>query len=127
MNIGGTILSDYAEQQGDDFVVLNRVLVSDGYGGQKYTIIEGLQFKGIAIQSTSIQGEFAEKQGVTGLYTFAYDKNLSIPPKTILRRVKDNKFFRTTDLDGNPTPSISALDMKVTRLEDYILPDGEQV
>lgn len=126
MNIGGTILSDYANQQGDEFVVLNMVLVSDGYGGGKYTIIEGLQFKGIAIQNTSIQGEIAAKQGVTGLYTFAYDKNISLPPKTIIRRIKDGKVFRTTELDGNATPSISALDMKVTRLEDYIIPSGEK-
>ena len=125
MNIQGTILEDYAKDVGEEYVVLNKVLVSDGIGGQTNSIIEGLKFKGIAILNTSIEGQIAQKQGVTGLYTFAYPKNLNIPPKTILRRVKDGKVFRTVDLDGNATPGISSLDMKVTRLEDYTLPAND--
>lgn len=125
MNIEGTILEDYAKETGDEFVVLNRVLMPDGIGGQKYSIIEGLTFKALAILNISLQGEVAEKQGVTGIYTFAYPKNLTIPPRTILRRIEDGKIFRTTDKDGNPTPNISSLDMKVTRLEDYTLPAND--
>lgn len=125
MSIQGTILEDYAKDVGEEYVVLNIVLVSDGIGGQKYSIIEGLKFNGIAILNTSIEGQIAQKQGVTGLYTFAYPKNLNIPPKTILRRVKDGKVFRTVDLDGNATPGISSLDIKVTRLEDYTLPAND--
>lgn len=124
MNIQGTIMQDLAEKSGNDFVVLNRVLVSDGYGGQKYDIVEGLQFKGYAKLDTSLQGEVAEKQGVTGLYTLAYPRDIELPSLTIIRRIKDGKIFRTTKLDGNPTPDISSLNMKVTRLEDYTLPSG---
>lgn len=127
MNIKGTLLGDYAKGEGilGQYVVLNRNLTSDGIGGQEYTIVEGLTFEGILILNTSIEGQIAQKQGVTGIYTFAYPKNLNIPPKTILRRVKDGKIFRTTDIDGVPTPDMSTLDMKTTRLEDYTLPAND--
>lgn len=125
MNIQGTILKDYAEDVGEDYIVLNRVMQSDGLGGQMYTIVEGLSFKGLIILNQSIEGQIAQKQGVTGIYTFAYPKNLKIPPKTILRRIKDGKIFRTTDLEGNATPDISSLNMRVTRLEDYTLPAND--
>lgn len=127
MNIKGTLLGNYAEDEGilGQYVVLNRNLTSDGLGGQEYTIVEGLSFEGVLILNTSIEGQIAQKQGVTGIYTFAYPKNLNIPPKTILRRVKDGKIFRTTDIDGVPTPDMSTLDMKTTRLEDYTLPAND--
>lgn len=127
MNIKGTLLGDYAKDEGilGQYVVLNRNLTSDGLGGQEYTIVEGLTFEGVLILNTSIEGQIAQKQGVTGIYTFAYPKNLTIPPKTILRRIKDGKIFRTTDNDGVPTPDMSTLDMKTTRLEDYTLPAND--
>lgn len=127
MNIKGTLLGDYAKDEGilGQYVVLNRNLTSDGLGGQEYTIVEGLTFEGVLILNTSIEGQIAQKQGVTGIYTFAYPKSLTIPPKTILRRIKDGKIFRTTDNDGVPTPDMSTLDMKTTRLEDYTLPAND--
>lgn len=127
MNLEGTILGEYAaeEQLISQYVVINRVLLSDGVGGQKFSIIEGLSFEGILILNTSIQGQIAQKQGVTGLYVFAYPNNLNLPPRTILRRVKDGKIFRTMNLSSVTTPDISSLDMRVTRLEDYILPEND--
>ena len=127
MNIEGTILERYAQEKElvGQYVVLNRILVTDGVGGQKYAIVEGLSFEGVLILNSSIQGEIAQKQGVTGLYTFAYPKAYKLPPKTILRRVKDGKIFRTTELEGNATPDISTLDMRTTRLEDYTLPAND--
>lgn len=127
MNIKGTLLGDYAKDEGilGQYVVLNRNLTGDGLGGQEYTIVEGLTFEGVLILNTSIEGQIAQKQGVTGIYTFAYPKSLTIPPKTILRRIKDGKIFRTTDNDGVPTPDMSTLDMKTTRLEDYTLPAND--
>lgn len=127
MNIKGTIFENYAKDEDiiGQYVVLNRNITSDGFGGQEYTIVEGLSFEGVLILNTSIEGQIAQKQGVTGIYTFAYPKNLNIPPKTILRRIKDGKIFRTTDIDGVPTPDMSTLDMKTTRLEDYTLPAND--
>lgn len=127
MNIKGTIFENYAKDEDiiGQYVVLNRNITSDGFGGQEYTTVEGLSFEGVLILNTSIEGQIAQKQGVTGIYTFAYPKNLNIPPKTILRRVKDGKIFRTTDIDGVPTPDMSTLDMKTTRLEDYTLPAND--
>ncbi len=74
------------------------------------------------ILGNSIQAEIAQKQGVTGIYTLAYPKSLDIPARTVIRRVKDGKYLRTIELDGNPMPDESSIEVKVTRAEDYILP-----
>lgn len=125
MNISGTILEDYAKDEKKEFVLIYVTINDDGYGGQVYQIVEGAKFDGLLILNTSIQGEIAKKQGVTGVYTFAYPKYLKIPPRQIIRRISDNKYFRTIDMDGVPTPDVSTLDMKVTRLEDYTLPQND--
>lgn len=124
MNIKGTILDDFSKNVGDEYVVLNQNLVSDGLGGQTFTYSEGLEFQATLVLNTSLQGEIAQKQGVTGIYTVAYPKSLELPPRTIFKRKKDNKIFRTTDIGNISTPSISSLDMSVTRAEDYILPSN---
>ena len=120
--IKGTILESFASETGEEFVVMNINLTDDGYGGQAYRVVEGLHFNAALILGNSIQAEIAQKQGVTGIYTLAYPKSLDIPARTVIRRVKDGKYLRTIELDGNPMPDESSIEVKVTRAEDYILP-----
>lgn len=121
--ITGTILENFASETGEEFVVVNVILTDDGYGGQAYRIIEGLHFNAVLILGSSIQTEVAQKQGATGIYTLAYPKTLNIPARTVIRRLKDNRYLRTKDLDGNPMPDIASIEVKVTRAEDYTLPN----
>ena len=121
--IKGTILESFASETGEEFVVVNIILTDDGYGGQAYRIVEGLHFNAVLILGNSIQAEIAQKQGVTGIYTLAYPKSLDIPARTVIRRIKDGKYLRTIELDGNPMPDESSIEVKVTRAEDYTLPD----
>lgn len=120
--IKGTILESFASETGEEFVVVNIILTDDGYGGQAYRVVEGLHFNAVLILGNSIQAEIAQKQGVTGIYTLAYPKSLDIPARTVIRRIKDGKYLRTIELDGNPMPDESSIEVKVTRAEDYILP-----
>lgn len=120
--IKGTILESFASATGEEFVVMNINLTDDGYGGQAYRIVEGLHFNAVLILGNSIQAEIAQKQGVTGIYTLVYPKNLDIPARTVIRRIKDGKYLRTIELDGNPMPDEASIEVKVTRAEDYILP-----
>ena len=120
--IKGTILESFASETGEEFVVMNINLTDDGYGGQAYRVVEGLHFNAVLILGNSIQAEIAQKQGVTGIYTLAYPKSLDIPARTVIRRIKDGKYLRTIELDGNPMPDESSVEVKVTRAEDYILP-----
>ena len=122
--IEGTILESFASATGEEFVVMNINLTDDGYGGQAYRIVEGLHFNAVLILGNSIQAEIAQKQGATGIYTLVYPKNLDIPARTVIRRIKDGKYLRTIELDGNPMPDEASIEVKVTRAEDYILPKG---
>ena len=121
--IKGTILESFASETGEEFVVVNILLTDDGYGGQAYRIVEGLHFNAVLILGNSIQTEIAQQQGVTGIYTLAYPKSLDIPARTVIRRIKGGKYLRTIELDGNPMPDESSIEVKVTRAEDYTLPD----
>ena len=121
--IKGTILESFASATGEEFVVVNIILIGDGYGGQAYRIVEGLHFNAVLILGNSIQTEIAQQQGAKGIYTLAYPKNLNIPARTVIRRIKDGKYLRTIELDGNPMPDESSIEVKVTRAEDYTLPD----
>lgn len=121
--IKGTILESFASATGEEFVVMNINLTDDGYGGQAYRVVEGLHFNAVLILGNSIQAEIAQKQGVTGIYTLAYPKNLDIPARTVIRRIKDGKYLRTIELDGNPMPDEASIEVKVTRAEDYTLPN----
>lgn len=121
--IKGTILESFASETGEEFVVMNINLTDDGYGGQAYRVVEGLHFNAVLILGNSIQAEIAQKQGVTGIYTLAYPKSLDIPARTVIRRIKDGKYLRTIELDGNPMPDESSIEVKVTRAEDYTLPN----
>jgi hypothetical protein len=120
--VKGTILESYATKTGEEFVVVNIILTDDGYGGQAFRVVEGLHFNAVFIESSSIQTEVAQQQGVTGIYTLMYSETLNIPPRTVIRRIKDNKYIQTKDLDGNPMPDLSSIKAKVTRAEDYTLP-----
>ena len=122
--IEGTILESFASATGEEFVVMNINLTDDGYGGQAYRIVEGLHFNAVLILGNSIQAEIAQKQGATGIYTLVYPKNLDIPARTVIRGIKDGKYLRTIELDGNPMPDEASIEVKVTRAEDYILPKG---
>ena len=121
--IKGTILESFASETGEEFVVVNIILTDDGYGGQAYRIVEGLHFNAVLILGNSIQTEIAQQQGAKGICTLAYPKNLNIPARTVIRRIKDGKYLRTIELDGNPMPDESSIEVKVTRAEDYTLPD----
>ena len=121
--IKGTILESFASATGEDFVVININLTDDGYGGQAHRIVEGLHFNAVLILGNSIQTEIAQQQGAKGIYTLAYPKRLTIPARTVIRRIKDGKYLRTIELDGNPMPDESSIEVKVTRAEDYTLPD----
>ena len=120
--VKGTILESYAAKTGEEFVVVNIILIDDGYGGQALRAVEGLHFNAVFIESSSIQTEVAQQQGVTGIYTLVYPETLNIPPRTVIRRIKDNKYIQTKGLDGNPMPDLSSIKVKVTRAEDYTLP-----
>lgn len=119
-----SLLDEYMNDTGK-CVFIDRISVSDGRGGIRYTYIEGAPFDAAIYLSNSLENATAEKQGVTGLYQVTVHKNVRFEYHNIFKRLKDGKTFRITSKDESSTPASSALDMRVVRAEEYTLPiDG---
>lgn len=109
----------------EDFIVLNKSIVDDGYGGTDTVWVEGAHIQGAIVLDSSMQARIAEVQGVKDLYTLTVRKSLELDFHTVLRRVKDGKIFRlTTDSDDKKTPQSAGLDMRQYQAEEWSLPNG---
>ena len=117
-----SLLSEFFE----DFVIVNKVIVDDGYGGVDTTWTDGAHIKGALVLDSSMQARMAEAQGVKDLYTLTVRKSTELDFHTVIRRVSDNKIFRlTTDSDDKKTPNSASLDMRQYSVEEWSLPSGQ--
>ena len=108
-----------------DFVIINKSIIDDGYGGTDTAWVEGAHIKGAMVLDTSMQARIAEVTGVKDLYTLTVSKSLELDYHTVIRRVKDGKIFRLpTDSDDKKTPDSATLDMRQYSAEEWTLPNG---
>lgn len=106
-----------------DFVMLNKTTVDDGYGGVTEVWVEGATIKAAIRLDSSMQARIAEKQGVTALYTIITSKAINLQYHDVLKRKSDNKIFRvTSDGDDKRTPKTASLDMRSVGAEEWELP-----
>ena len=113
-----SLLSDSME----DFVMMDRVTSSDGYGGYYSVWNDGVTFKAAAVLDTSMQARIGEKQGVTALYTITTPKIMNLQYHDVIRRSSDGKIFRvTSDGDDKKTPASAVLDMRQVSAEEFTL------
>ena len=106
-----------------DFVILNKQTVDDGYGGYTEVWTDGATIKAAIRLDNSMQARIAEKQGVTALYTIITAKNINLQYHDVLKRKSDNKIFRvTSDGDDKKTPKTASLDMRSVSAEEWELP-----
>lgn len=115
-----SLLSDSME----DCVLVDKLTVSDGYGGFLVNWTDGAPLKAAIVLDTSIEARVAEQQGVTGVYTITTGKNINLQYHDVLRRASDGKVFRvTSDGDDNHTPASAGLNMRQVSAEEWILPN----
>ena len=108
------------EELRDNFTVLNKQTVDDGYGGYNIIWREGFSFDCAITFDTSMQARVADQAGVTSLYTVTTRKNLTLEYHDVFRRVRDGKVFRvTSDGDDSFTPNSATLDMRQVTAEEF--------
>lgn len=113
-----SLLSDAFEK----FVVVNKNVVDDGYGGTDTKWTEGATIKGALVLDTSTTARIAEVLGSKDLYTLTVEKNLELDFHTVIKRVSDNKIFRlTSDSDDKKTPPSATLNMRQYSCEEWSL------
>ena len=106
----------------DNCIILNKIIVQDGYGGYETLYVDGAPFDAAIVLDNSMQARAAEKQGVTSLYTVTTTKALNLQYHDVFKRKRDNKIFRvTSDGDDKHTPASASLNMRQVSAEEWEL------
>ena len=109
----------------EDFVVINKTTVPDGYGGTTTIYTEGIPIQGAMPYDNSTQTKIAQAMGVKNTYTLTVRKNVELDYHTILKRTRDNIYFRlTSGADDNKTPKSAGLNMRQYDAEEFAIPSA---
>lgn len=110
------------EEAYEDFTVINKSVVDDGYGGTEIVWSDGASIKGAIVLDSSTQMKVAQAMGVTSSYTLTVKRSVELDYHTVLRRESDKKTFRlTSNTDDKKTPNSAGLDMRQYSAEEWTL------
>ena len=106
----------------ESFAMMDRVTVSDGYGGFTTSYRQGATFSATAVFDSSMEARIGEVQGVTSLYTITTRKSVNLQYHDVIKRLSDGKIFRvTSDGDDKKTPASAGLNMRQVTAQEFEL------
>lgn len=106
----------------EDFTILNKSVIDDGYGGVTTEWTDGATISGVMVLNGSTQMKIAQQMGVTAAYTMTVKKHIELDYHTVLKRESDGKIFRlTSDTDDKKTPESAGLNMRQYSAEEWEL------
>lgn len=106
----------------EDFVIVNKSVVDDGYGGTTTVWADGAAIKGAIVYNSSTQMKIAQAMGATAMYTFVVKKNVELDYHTVIRRESDKKTFRlATNSDDLKTPMGAGINARQYLAEEWKL------
>lgn len=110
------------EEAYEDFTVINKSIVDDGYGGIATVWSDGATIQGAIVFDSSTQMKVAQAMGVTSAYTLTVRKSIELDYHTVIRRKSDNKVFRlTSNSDDKKTPNSAGLNMRQYSAEEWTI------
>jgi len=110
------------EEAYEDFTVLNKSVIDDGYGGVETVWSDGATIKGAMVFDNSSQMKAAMAMGVTSAYTLTVKKSIELDYHTVIRRESDGRTFRlTSNSDDKKTPESANLNMRQYSCEEWKL------
>lgn len=105
-----------------NFIIINKSVEDDGYGGVKTVWTEGATIQGAMVHNSDLESKIAEVMVSKNMYTLTVRRELELDYHTVLKRVSDNKIFRlTSDSDDKKTPLSAGLDMRQYSAEEWSL------
>lgn len=110
----------------EDFIIMNKTIVPDGFGSVTATYTEGPTIQGAMPYNNSTLAVIARAAASKTTYTLTVRKNIDLDFHTILKRKKDGKLFRLlTGTDDHQTPPTAGLNMRQYDAEEYTPKKGE--
>lgn len=110
------------DEQFEDFTIINKAVVDDGYGGTKTVWTPGAVIKGVMAYNNNLAVQVAQIMGSTTNYVFVVRKDTEVDYYTVLRRDSDGKIFRiTANSDDKKTPKSAGLNMREYDAEEWKL------
>jgi len=110
------------EEAYEDFTILNKSVIDDGYGGVETVWSDGATIKGAMVFDNSAQMKAAMAMGVTSVYTLTVKKSIELDYHTVIRRENDGRIFRlTSNSDDKKTPESANLNMRQYSCEEWKL------
>ena len=108
------------EEAYEEFTVINKSIIDDGYGGTTTVWTDGAIIEGAIVFDSSTQMKVAQAMGVTAAYTLTVRKNVELDYHTVIRRNRDGKVFRlTSNSDDKKTPQSASLNMRQYSAEEW--------
>lgn len=109
----------------EDFVMMDKTTVPDGYGSVIVQWKEGAPFKGSMSLDSSMESRIAQKQGVTSVYTLLVSKGIPMDYHDVFKRVEDGVTFRVTSNGRDKkTPEGAGIDARSVSAEEWSIPNG---
>lgn len=101
------------EEAFEEFTVVNKSMVDDGYGGVITEWTDGAVVRGAMVYNGSNEMRIAQALGSTASYTFTVKKDLLFDYHDVLRRSRDGQLFRImNNSDDYRTPDSAGLNMR---------------
>lgn len=94
--------------------------IPDGRGGSYKTWEESTPFEAIVELQNSLEEETALAAGVTGVYDVTVEKeNKLLVYHSVFKDIESGATYRITSKDENISPTISNLNLRKIRAQDY--------
>ena len=106
----------------EDFTILNKSIIDDGYGGVTTTWTDGATIQGAMVFDNSAQMKTAMAAGYKAAYTLTVKKHIELDFHTVIRRESDGVIFRlVSNSDDKKTPESAGLNMRQYSAEEFTL------
>ena len=109
----------------ETFTVMNKTATQDSYGSVTEIYTEGINIQGAMPFDNSTLVKIAQAAGAKSTYTLTVRKNVELDFPTVLKRKRDDKYFRlTSGTEDHQTPPSAALNMRQYTVEEFTMKKG---